>query len=86
VLPFKPDLPHVPTASTPAPPVHHRRRALLDIRAGWQDVAIYNYSVLQGGHVFAGPAIVEAPTTTVVVPEGATASVDRLGNVVLNYA
>jgi N-methylhydantoinase A len=84
VLPFKPDLPHASVAQTSVPPIHHRRRALLDIRAGWQDVDVYNYAVLAAGHVFDGPAIVEAPTTTVVVPQGTTASVDRLGNVVLN--
>ena len=68
VLPFKPDLPQAPVATDPVPPVQQRRRALLDVRAGWQDVAVYNYGVLAAGHRFAGPAIVEAPTTTVVVP------------------
>jgi N-methylhydantoinase A len=58
---------------------------LLDLRNGWQQVDIYNCSVLASGHSFQGPAIAEAPTTTVVVPQGATATVDRLGNLVLNY-
>jgi N-methylhydantoinase A len=84
-LPFKPDLPHAAVAETASPPVHERRRALLDLRDGWQQVDIYNYSVLGSGHSFQGPAIVEAPTTTVVVPQGATATVDHLGNLVLNY-
>jgi N-methylhydantoinase A len=85
LLPFKPDLPHAPLAGTPTPTVQERRRALVDVRAGWQDVDVYNYAVLGAGHSFTGPAIVEAPTTTVVVPPGVTASVDRLGNLVLNY-
>jgi len=84
-LPFKPQLPAVAAATTDTPPVQSRRRALLDITAGWQDVAIYDYADLAAGHRFSGPAIVEAPTTTVVVPEGADASVDRLGNLVLNH-
>jgi N-methylhydantoinase A len=84
-LPFKPVLPTVAHATTPNPPIQNRRRALLDVRAGWQDVAIYNYAVLAAGHTFDGPAIVEAPTTTVVVPQGGRATVDRLGNLVLNY-
>ena len=84
-LPFKPELPEVAPASTPTPLIQNYRRALLSIDAGWQDVAIYNYAALTFGHTFSGPAIVEAPTTTVVVPQGATASVDRLGNVVINY-
>lgn len=83
-LPFKPELPVVNTADSPTPPVQNRRRALLDAQSGWQDVAIYNYSTLASGHVFHGPAIVEAPTTTVVIPEYAVASIDKLGNLVLN--
>jgi N-methylhydantoinase A len=67
------------------PTVKETRRALLDLAAGWQDVAVYAYDALGSGHTFAGPAIVEAPTTTVVVPDGATASIDRVGNLVLTY-
>jgi N-methylhydantoinase A len=84
-LPLKPDLPQAAVAETQAPPVHERRRALLDLQDGWQQVDVYNCSVLASGHSFQGPAIVEAPTTTVVVPQGAIATVDRLGNLVLNY-
>jgi N-methylhydantoinase A len=84
-LPFKPELPPAPQASFATPPVQNRRRALLDARAGWQDVDVYSYAVLASGHTFDGPAIVEAPTTTVVVPQGATAVIDRLGNLVMNY-
>jgi len=83
ILPFKPDLPSAPAAPDRTPPVQERRRAYLDIRAGWQDTDVYNYSVLGAGHAFAGPAIVEAPTTTVVVPPGTSAAVDRLGNLIL---
>jgi N-methylhydantoinase A len=85
VLPFKPDLPKAPVATDPVPPVQQRRRALLDVRAGWQEVEVYHYGVLAAGHRFAGPAIVEAPTTTVVVPPGVSATVDPLGNLVLGY-
>jgi N-methylhydantoinase A len=85
-LPFKPVLPTIAHAKTPHPPIQNRRRALLDVRTGWQDVAIYNYAVLAAGHEFDGPAIVEAPTTTVVVPQGAKATVDLLGNLVMNYS
>jgi N-methylhydantoinase A len=84
-LPFKPDLPHAAVADRPTPPVQESRRALLDLRDGWQQVDIYNYRVLGSGHSFRGPAIVEAPTTAVVIPQGVTATVDRLGNLVLNY-
>ncbi len=44
---------------------------------------IYEWSALGSGHRLAGPAIVEAEFTTVVVPDRCEASVDAYGNVVL---
>jgi N-methylhydantoinase A len=35
--------------------------------------------------VLDGPAIVEVPTTTVVVPAGRTATVDSLGNLIIRH-
>jgi N-methylhydantoinase A len=58
---------------------------MLDLRAGWQDVSIFEYTALGRGHEIEGPAIVEAPTTTVVVPPGTWATVDQLGNLVIRY-
>lgn len=85
-LPFKPDLPSMPDAGAPGePPVKERRRAMLDARTGWQDVPAYDYRVLTRGSTLSGPAIVEAPTTTVVVPPGTSAVVDSLGNLVIRY-
>ena len=56
------------------------RKVCLDGRIGFVDADIYDYSKLAAGHVVTGPAIVEVPTTTVVVPHGTTGTVDRLGN------
>ena len=85
-LPFKPELPEIsgPASSGP-PPVKEHRRAMLDLRAGWQDVAVYDYTALHRDHHIDGPAIVEAPTTTVVIPPTTSAVVDRLGNLVIRY-
>ena len=33
--------------------------------------------------MLAGPAIVEVPTTTVVIPAGSTGTVDHLGNLTI---
>jgi N-methylhydantoinase A len=33
--------------------------------------------------VLAGPAVIEVPTTTVVVPAGASGTVDHLGNLII---
>jgi N-methylhydantoinase A len=85
-LPFKPELPTMTADGTDGPPeVKEHRRAMLDIRAGWQEVAVYDYTALGRGHQIQGPAIVEAPTTTVVIPPTTSATVDQLGNLVIRY-
>jgi N-methylhydantoinase A len=61
------------------------RRVFLDARRGWQTADIYDYRDLAAGHELKGPAVVEAPTTTVALPEGCVGRVDRLGNLVIRY-
>jgi N-methylhydantoinase A len=81
-LPFRPRLPEVP-ADGAAPPPRTRRRALLDPERGWQEAAVYAYESLAQGHRLDGPAIVEAQTTTVAIPEGLSADIDRFGNLIV---
>ncbi|WP_067461685.1 hydantoinase/oxoprolinase family protein [Actinomadura macra] len=78
-----PTIPTIPVAAGP-PPVKGRRRVCLSVRQGWADTAIYDYGALRAGHTITGPAVVEAPTTTVPVPAGMGATVDPLGNLVIN--
>ena len=82
VLPFSPELPRLDTAPSPDPvaALAGRRPVCLDPRSGYVDTPVYDYRALLAGHVLTGPAIVEVPTTTVVVPAGNTATVDHLGN------
>jgi N-methylhydantoinase A len=47
------------------------------------DTDIYAYERLQPGPAISGPAIVEAPLTTVVVPPGYSAAMDTYRNLVL---
>jgi N-methylhydantoinase A len=54
---------------------------LLDITKGFVDTTIYDYSLLRAGHVLPGPAVIEVPTTTVVIPADVEACIDELGNV-----
>jgi N-methylhydantoinase A len=68
------------------PRVSSRRRVYLDARRGWQEADVYDYRDLGAGHELRGPAVVEAPTTTVALPEGCAGTVDRLGNLVIRYA
>jgi N-methylhydantoinase A len=84
-LPIRPELPPLPRNSERARP-NGIRRAFLDVRRGWRDTAVYDYRDLGSNDELAGPAVVETPTTTVAVPEGCTATFDRLGNMIIRYA
>lgn len=83
-LAIRPRLAEVGAASGEAQP-RNCRRVFLDPRRGWQDAGIYDYRDLAAGHEIQGPAVVEAPTTTVALPQGCTGRVDRLGNLVIHY-
>jgi N-methylhydantoinase A len=61
------------------------RDVFLDISSGRAPATIYDYRALGAGHTITGPAIVEAPTTTVALPSGTVATVDRLGNLVIRF-
>lgn len=86
-LPFKPQLPEIASAngSTANSALKERREVLLDAQLGWQETPIYDYAKLASGHVLEGPAVVEAPTTTVVIPAGSTGTVDYFGDIVIRY-
>jgi N-methylhydantoinase A len=83
-LSIRPRLGEIGTADGDPRP-SSRRRVFLDARRGWQDADIHDYRDLAAGHELKGPAVVEAPTTTVALPEGCVGRVDRLGNVVIRY-
>ncbi len=85
VLPFSPELPALAVADS-ADPRSARvgtRKVCLDGRRGYVDTDIYDYTKLRAGHVLRGPAVIEVPTTTVVVPHETTGSIDRLGNLTI---
>ncbi|MFC4948773.1 hydantoinase/oxoprolinase family protein [Pseudonocardia sp. GCM10023141] len=88
VLPFSPTLPEVAPAASPDPAAAQvgSRPVCLDAATGYVDTPIYDYGALRAGHTIVGPAIVEVPTTTVVVPGGTTGTVDHLGNLTLRTA
>jgi N-methylhydantoinase A len=84
-LPFSPELPKLAEAMTPDPREAQvaTRPVCLDGRIGYVDTPVYDYRALRSGHVITGPAIVEVPTTTVVVPGEMTGTVDHLGNLTI---
>jgi N-methylhydantoinase A len=73
-LPALPEEPALP-ARAPAGP-RQRRRVYLD---GWREVPVYDLDALGPGQVVAGPAIVEAATTTALLRPGERATVTPLG-------
>lgn len=70
--------------SKPVPQDH--RRAFVDAATGWADVPVHASDSLLPGHRLTGPAIIEAPTTTVLVGAGDELSVDDHGNYLINIA
>ena len=82
VLPFSPRMPELAPAdgSDPSAARLGGRPVNLGDGAGFVDTAVYDYRGLRAGHVLEGPAVIEVPTTTVVIPAGRTGTVDRLGN------
>ena len=73
------------TGPDPAEALLEERQVCLDAQNGFVLTPVYDYARLRAGHEITGPAIVDVPTTVVVVPAGVTGRVDRLGNLVLSY-
>jgi N-methylhydantoinase A len=86
-LPLKPRLPEIPQTigGSLDQALKGRRPVMLDKR-GFRETPIFDYTLLRSGHMIQGPAIVEAPTTTVVIPESASGHVDRLGNIIIRHS
>jgi N-methylhydantoinase A len=53
------------------------------LKTGFVKGRIYDHGRLQAGNSIPGPAIIEAATTTVVIPPGFEAMVDRIHNIVI---
>ncbi len=51
---------------------------------GFVEASIYERNLLPTGGTFDGPAIVEQPDTTTVIPPGSHCKVDRFGNIVIS--
>ncbi|MGQ0804385.1 MAG: hydantoinase/oxoprolinase family protein [Actinomycetota bacterium] len=58
-----------------------RRRCIFD--EGELDLPVYDGDLLDAGHIIDGPALIDDPTTTVLVLEGFTCEVDPQRNLVL---
>jgi N-methylhydantoinase A len=81
-LPVRPALPQIEAASDSdaSSALLERRPVCLDFRKGFVTTRVYDYRRLRAGHRIEGPAILQVPTTTVVLPEGMAGYIDELGN------
>jgi N-methylhydantoinase A len=61
----------------------YREAFFPEIRKDFVKTAVYEYAQLQANNLIEGPAIVESPTTTIVIPPGKLGRVDEFLNVVL---
>lgn len=78
----KPPVTRAATNPTPAPRAGVRR-VFWPALGRWVETDIYEGPELLPGHELIGPAVIDQPGTTVVVPEGASARVDDLGNTII---
>ena len=79
----RPELPRVRVAGTATPSPDGVRRAYSPGEMSFRDFAVYRGESLDGGCRFQGPAIVELPQTTLVVPSMFGLRVDEVGSFVL---
>ena len=84
-LGFSVDLPPITTAngSGPDDAVLERRQVCLDVPEGFVETPVYDYQRLASGHEIEGPAVIQVPTTAVVVPPGSSGRIDGIGNLVI---
>ncbi|HKZ80380.1 MAG TPA: hydantoinase/oxoprolinase family protein [Pyrinomonadaceae bacterium] len=66
-----------------APALKDRRRAYFGTETGFLEVPIYDGSKLRSGNEFSGPAIIEKPSTTIVVYPEQHARVDEWENMIV---
>jgi N-methylhydantoinase A len=53
-------------------------------KRGFRDARVYDYGLLHPENALAGPAVIETPFTSVVVPERVRVEIDRFRNIVLS--
>jgi N-methylhydantoinase A len=77
VLGALPDPPREPAVADHPPAAPRTRRRIY--LAGWQDVPIFDFDALAPNQAIAGPAVIEAATTTVLLRHGDRAQVSEIG-------
>ena len=80
----KPEIPHIPAATTGFEDalVEHRNM-IFDGSYNWINSPVYDGTRLFAGHTIHGPALIEEPTTTIVIKEGWHAYLHESGTYML---
>src|SRR5581483_5129455 len=78
----KPALPRIKRETTLARALKGRRKVWFR-NAGFLETAIYDRSLLPVATKFSGPAVVEQPDTTTVMPPGTECTLDDFGNLII---
>jgi len=74
----KPRLPEEEPVDSDTPPeAAHKGERAIYWEGDWHDAAIWDMDHIQAGNVIEGPAVTEAPATTMLVPPGFEASLDN---------
>lgn len=85
-LTSKPRPPQLPLRGTdPSRALKRRRMAHFPEMGGYVDTPVYAAELLEPGHRIEGPAIVEEPTTTIVIPPGVTSRLDQYSTYILRW-
>ena len=79
----KPELAKITKKSTLREALKEKRQVYFHEAGGFTEATIYDRSKLPGNTTFDGPAVVEQPDTTTVMPPGSTGVVDDYGNLVI---
>jgi N-methylhydantoinase A len=78
-------LAEIPRATGDAAEALKRRRPVLwDLAKGYEETPIYDGTKLACGHKIPGPAVIEEPATTVVIPGSYVCAVDGVKNYILS--
>jgi N-methylhydantoinase A/oxoprolinase/acetone carboxylase beta subunit len=72
--------------SAPAPRLEHGVVFPVDGGAERVPTQVLQRAALRSGDELAGPAVIEQPDSTILVPPGARARVDQIGNVILEVS
>ncbi|KQX19969.1 MULTISPECIES: hydantoinase/oxoprolinase family protein [unclassified Sphingomonas] len=73
-----------PVAVPGLEPVKGRRPVYFGKETGWVETSIYRRGQLPIGRTFAGPAIIEEMSSTLIVQPGQTVTVDPVGNLIVS--